>query len=86
MIDNLKRKLALARLIPVYPDMVRKKDLMKVLDADESKFYSIIRNFEGLMEQDGSICFISLRDKKQSERKNEHMLAECQQRDNGGAL
>lgn len=86
MSNILKRKLALARLIPVYPAMVKKKDLRKVLDVSETILCNMIYSFEGLAEQDKAICFISLNSKEQAERRYEHMLAEGRQRDNGGAL
>lgn len=80
------QKLALVRLIPVYPSMVRMKDLRKVLNTSGSILLNMLYNLEGVAEQGRALCFITLEAKEKAQKKYAHMLAECRQKDNGGAL
>lgn len=83
---NIRKRLALVRLVPVYPDSVHMNDICKALGMDPRTWTVFLANVDGLAEWNNWICFPSLKDKEKAEKKYENQLAECQRKDNGGDL
>lgn len=84
--ETNRNRLALVRLIQVYPKMTRKMDLKYALGINDSILLNLIFDIGGLAEQDGKLCFCTLGDKERAERKYRKLLAESRKKDNGGAL